>query len=274
MLGVLICVLDPARTYSTATNPNGRAPSWQGDVISWEDALRALLDDPDVQTNELLEYLRASVSELQALCARRPNDFLGLTITEIIFRILSLEPFRTWRRDPNRNLRISKVTRLFESYRSFNLDTLRSNEAGTGIDPNFLNRLYWMFFGYLIETGVDDDEDDDVIVPSGYLPVMTIHQSKGLEFPFVIVDQLGQRGRVGAAQFLERDLAPFRRDLYPRHGRDPDLLSLEDDIRLLYVAYSRAEYGLILAGTANHIRNHVAAPARDFTTFRRRLPAI
>ena len=274
MLGALICVLDPAGTYRTATNPGGRAPSWQDAVIGWEDALRALLDDAAVDTDGLQEYLRASVSELQALCAKRPSDFLGLGITEIIFRILSLEPFRTWRQDPNRNARISKVTRLFESYRSFNLDTLRSDAAGTGLDPIFLNRLYWMFFGYLIVTGVDDDEDDEVIVPSGYLPVMTIHQSKGLEFPFVIVDQLGQSWGAGAAQILEGELAPFRQDLYSRGGRDPDLLSLEDDIRLMYVAYSRAEYGLILAGTQAHVKRHVAAPGRDFTAFRRRLPAI
>ncbi len=274
MLGVLICVLDPAGTYRTTTDPGGRTPSWQDGVVSWEGALQALLDDPGIDTAELLAYLRAGVSELQALCARRPNEFLGLGITEIIFRILSLEPFRTWRLDPNRNARISKVTRLFESYRSFNLDTLRSDEAGTGLDPIFLNRLYWMFFGYLIATGVDDDEDDEVIVPSGYLPVMTIHQSKGLEFPFVIVGQLGQTWGAGAAQILEGELAPFRQDLYPRGGRDPSLLSLEDDIRLMYVAYSRAEYGLILAGTQAHIKKHVAAPGRDFTAFRRRLRAI
>ncbi|GAB1544605.1 hypothetical protein NUACC21_72810 [Scytonema sp. NUACC21] len=161
------------------------------------------------------------------------------------------------------------MSRLFDGYHSFKLDGLRSNAAGTDLDPTFLNRFYTMFISYLIEAGIDDDEDEEVIVPKGYLPVMTIHQAKGLEFPFVFVAQLGQGGQVGAAQILEGDLAPFRQDIYFRSTRSPELLALEDDIRLLYVAYSRAQYGLILVGTQDNIKNHVAAPGRNYTEFRR-----
>jgi DNA helicase-2/ATP-dependent DNA helicase PcrA len=127
---------------------------------------------------------------------------------------------------------------------------------------------------YLINAGIDDDEDDEVIVPQGYLPVMTIHQSKGLEFPFVFVAQLGQAGRLGAAQILERDLAPFRQDLYARDARSPEVLVVEDDIRLLYVAYSRAQYGLVLVGTQDQIKNRVAVPGRNNVEFRRNILAI
>ena len=131
-----------------------------------------------------------------------------------------------------------------------------------------------MFISYIIDAGIDDDEDEEVIVPQGYLPVMTIHQAKGLEFPFVLVGQLGKKGEVGAAQFLEQDLEPFRQDIYPRSTRTPELLAVEDDIRLLYVAYSRAQYGLILVGTKEHIQNHVAAPGRNYTNFRQNTLAI
>ena len=112
-------------------------------------------------------------------------------------------------------------------------------------------------------------KSEDVVVPQGYLPVMTIHQSKGLEFPFVAVAQLGDKGAVGAAQRLEHELAPFRQDLFLRTPQPPLDLAIEDDIRLLYVAYSRAEYALILAGTAAQMKNHVAIPGRDFPAFRR-----
>jgi DNA helicase-2/ATP-dependent DNA helicase PcrA len=142
------------------------------------------------------------------------------------------------------------------------------------IDQAFLGRFYQTFVSYLVDAGIDDDEDEDVIVPQGYLPVMTIHQSKGLEFPFVIVAQLGDKGSVGAAQRLEHELAPYRRDLYPRAAQPPQDLAIEDDIRLLYVAYSRAEYALVLAGTPPQIKNHVAAPGRDFSAFRRGIPIL
>ena len=131
-----------------------------------------------------------------------------------------------------------------------------------------------MFISYLIEAGIDDDEDEEVIVPQGYLPIMTIHQAKGLEFPFVFVAQLGQGGNIGSAHILEQDLVPFREELYPRNTRSPELLVVEDDIRLLYVAYSRAQYGLILVGTENHIKNHLAAPGRNHVEFRRNTPVI
>ena len=84
----------------------------------------------------------------------------------------------------------------------------------------------------------------------------------------------GTWSNLSAAQLLEQNLQPFRQQLYPRQVRSPQALSLEDDIRLLYVAYSRAEYGLIIVGTQQNIKNHVAAPNRDATWFRRNIPAI
>ena len=243
-------------------------------VQAWIDTLDDVLQNVTTQTDQLESYIKASNAALPGICKANQGSFLNLSLLEIMYRILSREPFRSWRRDPLRNQRLAKVTRLFESYHSFNLDALRADSIGSDIDPRFLNQFYNMFVSYLIEAGISDEEDEEVIVPPGYLPIMTIHQAKGLEFPFVIVGQLGNKGSVGTAQILEQQLAPFRQDLYLRTTRSADLLALEDDIRLLYVAYSRAQYALILVGTVNQIRNHVAAPGRDFVEFRRSTPII
>ena len=144
-----------------------------------------------------------------------------------------------------------------------------ADQRGVELADSFWARFLYMFLGYLVQTGLDDDEDEDVIVPPGSVPIMTIHQSKGLEFPFVFVGHLGTAGHAGAAQHLEHELQPFRRQLYPRNASTPAELSLQDDIRLLYVAYSRAEYGLVLMGTQQQMRKHVAVPNRDFVGFRR-----
>ena len=95
----------------------------------------------------------------------------------------------------------------------------RADPASADIDQHFLYQFYNMFISYLIEAGISDEEDEEVIVPQGYLPIMTIHQAKGLEFPFVVVGQLGNKGSVGTAQILEQELAPFRQDLYLRTTR-------------------------------------------------------
>jgi DNA helicase-2/ATP-dependent DNA helicase PcrA len=271
LLGALIHVVDQDLDYASMKSPSGQDLSWRSDVDAWIARLAGL---PAASTTKLRDYIRKSQAELARLCAASKIPFLGLNLLEILYRILSLEPFATWRQDPSRNLRLSKVTRLFESYGSFNLGTLRADPARSRLDATFLRRFYHMFIGYLVEAGVNDDEDDDVIAPRGYLPIMTVHQSKGLEFPFVIVAQVGNKGTVGAGHTLERDLARFRQDFYNRGSRAPELLMLEDDLRLLYVAYSRAQYGLILVGTPNQIKNHVAAPNRDFTEFRRTVLVI
>jgi DNA helicase-2/ATP-dependent DNA helicase PcrA len=269
LLAALIRVVDLQNTFQA--NQIADLPTT---VLSWIDTLDTVLGNATVKTDELESYIQASNTALPSICATKRGNFLNLSLLEIMYRILSREPFRGWRQDLLRNQRLAKVTRLFESYHSFNLDALRADPNGTHIDPSFLNQFYNMFVSYLIEAGISDEEDEEVIVPQGYLPIMTIHQAKGLEFPFVVVGQLGNRGSVGTAQILEQELAPLRHDLYPRATRGADLLALEDDIRLLYVAYSRAQYGLILAGTPEQIRSHVAAPNRDHVAFRRSIPVI
>ncbi|MFE1745598.1 ATP-dependent helicase [Coleofasciculus sp. H7-2] len=269
LLAAMVQVIDKNHTfYSSYKDPIGRPLSWVGTVQGWIDTLNTIRGNPNLLTKGLDDYLIHSNAELPKLCAENKGNFLNLNLLEIIYHILALEPFRTWQKDPVRNLRLSKLSRLFDGYHSFKLDGLRANKEGD-LDPTFLNRFYTMFVSYIIEAGINDDEDEEVIVPQGYLPIMTIHQAKGLEFPFVFVAQLGQSGDVGAAHILEQDLEPFREELYPRNTRSPELLVVEDDIRLLYVAYSRAQYGLILVGTEEHIKNHVAAPGRNHVEFRR-----
>ena len=276
MLATLVHVVDMDDSYLALQDPNGRPPEFVATVQQWVNTLFQYGQDNPVQCQPLVNYIAQSNTGLRQKCAAAPNDFLNLSLMEILYRILALEPFHTWRQDPSRSFRLAKVTRLFESYHTFNMDWLRADATGHALAESFLNRFYRMFLSYLIDTGVDDDEDEDVIVPQGYLPVMTIHQSKGLEFPFVIVGQLGQAPRVGSAQILEQDLAPFRQELYHRTVRLPATLAVEDDIRLLYVAYSRAEYSLLLAATTAQLKNinAVATPARDYVDFRRTVQAV
>ncbi|MHC0066863.1 UvrD-helicase domain-containing protein [Nostoc sp. UIC 10890] len=280
LLAALIQVIDSNRTFQVKKDPQGKPFSWITTIQQWFNTLDRVRNDHSIPTKLLDDYLNKSNAELPKICANSLNKmdqgrFLKLNLLEIIYRILSREPFKTWKQDPIKNLRLAKVTRLFEGYNSFNLDVLQSNINGNYTDDSFLNRLYNMLIGYLIETGIDDDEDDEIIFPPGYLPIMTIHQSKGLEFPFVfVVMKLGREGKVGAAQMLEQTLAPFRQVLYPRDTRNPEDLAIEDDIRLLYVAYSRAQNGLILIGTKDQIKNHISVPNRNHQEFQRNTFAL
>jgi len=260
----LVHVLDPSHSYTAL-----RDPELVTDIQSCVQVLDAQLNTMGISAKPLTDYIAESVRQLDASCMANPGEFLDLSIVEITYRVLSHEPFRGWKTDPSRNLRLSKITRLLEAYHANRQDLLRSSVSGIALEPLFVQSFYYSFFGYLQTTGIDDDEEEDEIVPRGYIPLMTIHQSKGLEFPYVIVAQLGSSSNVGAAQQLEALLEPHRRGLYPRSLRTPQQLAIEDDIHLSYVAYSRAQHGLILAGTTSHFRRHVAIPGRDWDHFRR-----
>ena len=85
------------------------------------------------------------------------------------------------------------------------------------------------------------------------VPVMTMHQSKGLEFPFVFVGHLGENPQVSASHELETLFSAYPANPARAFTRAPaDERAEMDLIRQYYVAYSRAKYALILLGTNSH----------------------
>jgi DNA helicase-2/ATP-dependent DNA helicase PcrA len=148
---------------------------------------------------------------------------------------------------------------LFEAYVSMpvpgrpNLSrgSLRASSANPGeIIDGWCRSFYHLFVGYLSRAGLDEEEDDDEICPPGMVPIMTMHQSKGLEFPFVFVGHMGQDWDTSATHRLETELSQFPGNPARAFPRLSEALRAELDlIRQYYVAYSRAQNALIVVGT-------------------------
>lgn len=114
------------------------------------------------------------------------------------------------------------------------------------------------------ENEMEVDEDLLTYLPRNHVNLMTIHQSKGLEFPLVIVD-IGAEFKTNhrTQRFkrfpdnpsnvakLEDDLASFTPVGPLRTRRTAIERTFEDLIRLYYVAYSRAQTALLLVGHTN-----------------------
>jgi DNA helicase-2/ATP-dependent DNA helicase PcrA len=93
-------------------------------------------------------------------------------------------------------------------------------------------------------------EDDETPFPRGRIPFLTIHQSKGLEFPYVILGSPEKNMRLQKNEEIVRKIVT--EDSEPLF-KVPEF----DAMRLFYVALSRAEKMLIIAypngrGTKTH----------------------
>jgi DNA helicase-2/ATP-dependent DNA helicase PcrA len=207
-------------------------------------ALAALARYVDDCLVALAEYaapheLGSSVLELsQEIDALKDRESLDLRPADYFYRLIALEPFRTYVKNENRarNLAVfSQLLNAFQNYYHYSVVTARNRE--------YLRfHLFNSFLRLLHDGGINEYEDPDQPFPKGHVQVMTIHQAKGLEFPVVVVGSLDVAG--STAKQVDRDLGPFyhRPEFEP-----PNRITNFDRLRLHYVAFSRAEKLLVLS---------------------------
>lgn len=156
------------------------------------------------------------------------------------YQLLALQPFAGALEEPNKARNIAVFSRLineFQAYYHFPVISHRNRD-------HLRMALFNSFFRFLMfDGGINDYEDADNPIPAGHVQIMTIHQSKGLEFPVVIAGTLKSAPRV--TKWLDRALAPC----YHRPPFEPENRITEfDHMRLFYVAFSRAQNVLVLSG--------------------------
>lgn len=117
----------------------------------------------------------------------------------------------------------------------------------TVVNPEYLQRdlinLFNHFLRFLHDGGINEYEDDSEYAPSGCVSFLTIHQSKGLEFPVVIS---GSLEAVPRKQWTDVDVA-LEAYLAKPPFEPIDRTKFFDFRRLFYTAFSRAQNLLVLA---------------------------
>lgn len=125
---------------------------------------------------------------------------------------------------------------------------------------NNLKHLFCQFLHFLYRGGLEEFEDYEEPIPSGCVSVMTIHQSKGLEFPVTVVGSLARTPR--------KDWTDLDAILESKYFARPPFEPLErtkyfDFWREYYVAFSRAQNLLVLTGAkpkGKHLLGKVIDP--------------
>ena len=117
------------------------------------------------------------------------------------------------------------------------------------LNPEFLEKnlrdLFNQFLRFLQDGGIGEYEDEAEYAPKGCVSFLTIHQSKGLEFPVVVCGSLEAvpRKQYSALDVLLEDGGYLSKERF-----EPlDHIKNFDFWRLFYTAFSRAQNLLVLA---------------------------
>ena len=110
------------------------------------------------------------------------------------------------------------------------------------VDGVFHRVFYFSFLFSIYRLGESEYEDAEDPFPKGRIPFLTVHQSKGLEFPVVILGN--PRRRLHDAGFVEKAIYPFCEN----ENTEPLSRQAEfDAMRMFYVALSRAQNLMVIA---------------------------
>lgn len=109
------------------------------------------------------------------------------------------------------------------------------------VDDKFRKIFFGSYLFALFRRGESEYEDADDPFPKGRIPFLTVHQSKGLEFPVVVLGTMRKDDR--GAPVVEKLVHPW----LARKGEPLDHMSKFDTMRMFYVALSRAKNLVILA---------------------------
>lgn len=133
-----------------------------------------------------------------------------------------------------------------------------------------LQAIFNRYLRFLIDGGIEEYEDFEEIAPAGCVSFMTIHQSKGLEFPIVLVGSMEASPR---KQYDDIDETLQSRYYHKQPFEPLERTKFFDFWRLFYTAYSRAQnlLGLITHEEFNK-SGSLKIPRKEFRDLYKEFP--
>lgn len=165
-------------------------------------------------------------------------------ILDIFYRLSGFDHFKAMFDEAERGADEGPVCTLAltSQYLARYSDTFPSVIMASAFDDDrILHLFYHSFLLALFRLGEGEFEDAEDPFPKGRIPFLTVHQSKGLEFPVVVLGNLYPANR--EVRTIETLVRP-----YIRAGGEPlSRMGDFDAMRMYYVALSRAKNLLVLA---------------------------
>lgn len=168
--------------------------------------------------------------------------------SKLLYQIFAFEPFKSMldadlkssviKLRASRNL--ASLTKIIDKYEYLKNISVFSKEK---IDHQ-VEGFFEYFLVLLLMENINEYEDEREYAPSGCVSFLTIHQSKGLEFPIVFVGSLNTTPKDSFVDNLIKkvEISHFKRQTFePSHN-----IKFFDFWRLYYTAFSRAQNLLVL----------------------------
>jgi ATP-dependent helicase/nuclease subunit A len=203
--------------------------------------------DPNACSEETVGKVRAFLEQFR----RWRKLSRETSLAERLETILEETGYEDWALAQDRGAqRRANVRRLVDLARQFD------RMQGEGLYP---------FLQY-VENQIDAAGDiaPATVESQGAVRLMTVHQSKGLQFPIVFVARLGKkfnRASFNGLSLLDEEYGLCLKARPPRLRRQYDTIAFwmarrrqekkmrDEEMRILYVALTRAEHRLLLVGT-------------------------
>lgn len=206
------------------------------------------------ENKELLKFIRNHGTEHFSLQGTTDYAYSGL-----VYQLFMFKPFSdildtdmsvgVANIRPTRNLALfTQIIGKFEYLHRIDVLDGTVYKGKRRIDAN-TELLFSTYLKLLYDGGITEYEDDAEYAPSGCVSFLTIHQSKGMEFPIVLVDSLGNVPRKSYDDLMSE----VERKYFHRPAFEPyDMMKYFDFWRLYYTAFSRAQDLLVLTCNENN----------------------
>lgn len=223
------------------------------------------------ENSELLKLLRRNGKRHLSLSGTTDYAYSGL-----LYQLFEFQPFvkildtdmRAGVVDVRPVRNIATLTQIIGKFEYLHrIDVLDSKEyRGKRRIDRDTELLFNQYLRLLFEGGITEYEDDSEYAPSGCVSFLTIHQSKGMEFPIVIVDSLSNVPRKNSNYLMQMiEERYFKRPTFEPH----DATKFFDFWRLYYTAFSRAQDLLLLSCCEDK-----RTPSKYFSDLYKELPSV